>query len=540
MPVPSFLSSIADRATNAINQTPLAGHIPGTTAPDQPSANATAAQGGHRSVTIDALQHQLRALGQQYSGAGPMQRIITVEKGIAIDYDCVARDAKAQSKELYTWGQGEDADIKDVTDRLAYLNFVQGSLASSLAVKLDGARASIKALRDAENAIAPRRTARASLQSQIGRIEHDQQKGMEQRLSQLRKQLAQAEREDTAAEKEIELLKRKAVRESEEMKWDAIREYGEKLVLLSQASKKIISALPSIPPSPTNPYKGAKDTAAVRASVQSALDNYKAGHINLHEDISVADLSRSDTRSFGETHASELAADEATGANHPGLSVTPPLPSANNSSSPDKARQYAGSPPIDPHALNNSPAPIPTIAPSTTSPAPAPVAAPIPIDVAAAAQTKLPSTAPTVAETGVPVSAGANGPGPASGSLRDVKGADSSAGPRSAGLPGNTPPSTSVFGQSPSSSGVLHESAEDEKRRIEREERERVRTAASTSSSHPGPLTPAYESAEDEKKRLEREEVEHAQAAIGGSQTENQEAGKNEGEELPPYQDFQG
>ena len=37
-----------------------------------------------------------------------------------------------------------------VTDRLAYLNFVQGSLASSLAQKLDAARSPLKALRDAE------------------------------------------------------------------------------------------------------------------------------------------------------------------------------------------------------------------------------------------------------------------------------------------------------------------------------------------------------------------------------------------------------
>ncbi|EIW86656.1 hypothetical protein CONPUDRAFT_45222 [Coniophora puteana RWD-64-598 SS2] len=539
MPVPSFLSSIADKATSAINQTPLAGHIPGTTAPDQPSANSAASQGGHRSVTIDAFQHQLRALGQQYSGAGPMQRIITVEKGIAIDFDCVARDSKAQSKELYTWGQGEDADIKDVTDRLAYLNFIQGSLASSLAVKLDASRASIKALRDAENAIAPRRNARAGLQTQIGRIEHDQQKGMEQRLSQLRKQLAQAEEEDTGAEKQIELLKRKAVRESEEMKWDAIREYGEKLILLSHASKKIIGALPSIPPSQSSPYQGANETGAARASLQRALDNYKTGHISLHEDISVADLSRSDTRSFGETHASEIASNEAIEANHPGLSVTPPLPSPPPSSDAEKPRSPASSPPassppIDLHALNQSPASIPTVAPTASSPTP--------IDTtAAAAQTKLPSSTPTIAETGVPVSAGSDGPGPASGSLHNVKAADPTAGPRSGGLPGSTPPLSSTFGQPPNSSGVSHESAEDEKKRLEREERERVLAAAGTSSSHPGPLTPAYESAEDEKKRLEREEVEHVRATAGHSaDADGQEEGKRDGEQLPPYQDFQG
>lgn len=42
-----------------------------------------------------------------------MQRIITAEKGVALDFDSIGRDSKAQSKELYTWGQTEAEDLKD-------------------------------------------------------------------------------------------------------------------------------------------------------------------------------------------------------------------------------------------------------------------------------------------------------------------------------------------------------------------------------------------------------------------------------------------
>lgn len=45
--------------------------------------------------------------------ASPVQKIITTEKGVAIDFDSVSRDSKTQSKELYTWGQGEAQDLKD-------------------------------------------------------------------------------------------------------------------------------------------------------------------------------------------------------------------------------------------------------------------------------------------------------------------------------------------------------------------------------------------------------------------------------------------
>lgn len=73
MPVPSFLSSFADKAQSALNASPLAQHLPSghrPTSPDaaaQPPANEAAAQGGHRNHTLDAIQYQLRAFGQQYA-----------------------------------------------------------------------------------------------------------------------------------------------------------------------------------------------------------------------------------------------------------------------------------------------------------------------------------------------------------------------------------------------------------------------------------------------------------------------------------------
>lgn len=51
-------------------------------------------------------------VGECYSFS-PVQRIITTEKGVVIDFDSISNDSKGQSKELYTWGQSEAEDIKD-------------------------------------------------------------------------------------------------------------------------------------------------------------------------------------------------------------------------------------------------------------------------------------------------------------------------------------------------------------------------------------------------------------------------------------------
>ena len=88
-----------------------------------------------------------------------------------------------------------------------------------------------KTLRAAENGLAPRRTIRANLENQIAKLEYDNQRGNQQKIAELKIQLHKAEQDDLANEKEVELLKRKALRETEEKTWEAIREVGDPLFL---------------------------------------------------------------------------------------------------------------------------------------------------------------------------------------------------------------------------------------------------------------------------------------------------------------------
>ena len=52
-----------------------------------------------------------------------MQKIVTVKKGVALDFDNVSRDSHASSKELYMWGQNDNEDIKDGTSSLRRSSF---------------------------------------------------------------------------------------------------------------------------------------------------------------------------------------------------------------------------------------------------------------------------------------------------------------------------------------------------------------------------------------------------------------------------------
>jgi hypothetical protein len=111
-----------------------------------------------------------------------------------------------------------------VSDRLAFLNYLAGSLAGTLSVKLNTARIPLKGLRDNEVTLFQKRNVRNGLEYQISRAENSQERGHEKRAEELRGQLAKAESDDEPLEKQHEILLRKALKESELQKFQALRE----------------------------------------------------------------------------------------------------------------------------------------------------------------------------------------------------------------------------------------------------------------------------------------------------------------------------
>lgn len=316
---------------------------------------------------------------------------------------------------------------------------------------------------------------------------------------------------------------------------DKRSQYGEKLVILAQASEQVLRVLPSLPPSITRKYEGAQETAAIRAAVQKALDNWKPGQVDFPVQHPTVDLSRSDTKSFGETHASELSNighddhpaprpstpqhPSGTSLHDPQISMPVPAPAKTEATSSKQATSPSVlSPPLHAGSLNLAPVelPAPTATPPTTTTF-SHISGSDPID--SDSPLKFPQVTPTVAETGVPKSAGPDGPGPASGSLLEVKAAHDAHGD----TPGHTTGTTST----------PYLSAEEEKKRLEREERERILKQG------PSTPTPKFESAEEEKKRLEREERERLLASDSGTNPDSGSGKPDEsGDVPPPYKEF--
>lgn len=162
------------------------------------------------------------------------------------------------------------------------------------------------------------------------------------------------------------------------------------------------------------------------------------------------------------------------------------------------------------------------------------------------------SSEPTVAETGVPISAGATGPGPAKGSLLGGReGSIGGTGNTSAGNPFSDPLKQSMTtsgtgtGATPSyvggfkqeGTGGAFPSAEEEKRRMASGDSGSGNTATAMNQAQQGP-PPQFETAEDEKRRLEREERDKLLGA-GGASGMSQTGDGNMGFAAGPPPDYQ-
>lgn len=93
-------------------------------------------------------------------------------------------------------------------------------------------RTAWKHVRDAEAGLVPRRAIQQNLKNEIARIRAGPPSGgrngnLDTKLQQLEEQLKKAEADDGPLERELDLLKRAAVKESEAMKWKAFRDVSE-------------------------------------------------------------------------------------------------------------------------------------------------------------------------------------------------------------------------------------------------------------------------------------------------------------------------
>ncbi|BGP41147.1 lipid-binding protein [Rhodotorula kratochvilovae] len=445
-----------------------------------------------------ARQSAARVDPRQHSETLALQLTIKALSGCVQDRVALAREEQVFAKQLWQWSKDDEgADVVDMCDRLAWLAFKSSELEQDAARKVEESRAVLKDIRNMENDLVPRRRNEKQLAARIATLEKEaaaskkaDNKHSEQ-LAKLRAEHAQLEAENATFEASFAVLKRQKLHEAFALQFAAQKELGEKLALVAGYGELLLQGMET--QGVGNEYTGKDRSAQVKVELEEALARWTpsaAPKLQEQAKDSASLLSRSDTRSFGETHAPQLSQLDAQNASsfsppsHPApashhIVHPPPLATLHSEAVLDTSSRAL--PPVPPHLhqSSNIPPPLPARGPSPSAvqginlsptspilPSSSPSrAVPVAVDLpppGADANPGLAPAEPTVAETGAPI---VGTGGPASGQLRPRRRSEassvSSAGGGAAGrMPGTfnagswgggTPPPAAAMGAAPQS-----------------------------------------------------------------------------------------
>ncbi|GAA5949524.1 hypothetical protein JCM21900_000250 [Sporobolomyces salmonicolor] len=285
---------------------------------------------------VSSIPHTLRQqavpLTYHHTETLQLQLLIKSLSGVRAEYDALARETARASKQLFLWSKDDrDADITDVSDRAAFLVYKTSELEQEAADKVEQSRAPLKDIRNFENDLATRRKNRTILAAKIDSLKGKKNNG--DQVQHLTAELSQVDQENATFESSFDTLKRTKLHEAFSLQFVAQKELGEKLAIVASYGELLLEGMEM--DGAGAEYKGQDRTARVKAEMEEALLNWQPRALpRLSE--SGSSLQRSDTRSFGATHADKLSQ-----LDH-GSTSSPPQPSASTSSAATSSLSHPG------------------------------------------------------------------------------------------------------------------------------------------------------------------------------------------------------
>ncbi|KAM0755725.1 hypothetical protein T439DRAFT_10792 [Meredithblackwellia eburnea MCA 4105] len=226
---------------------------------------------------VDQIQSNIR---QQMTAHNPRQQAETLKLqlalkaagGVAQNLESLGREEQLYSKNLFQWGKDEDGeDLKDLTDRLAYLIFKSAEVQKAQAERIKQSRLALKDVRNFENELQPRRAKRAALAAKLQQLKTSSKTAGSQ-VQQVEADLAQLTQEEETFSESLAVLKRQKLHEAFRVHFEGQREMGEKLAVIAGYAEVLLNGMETS--GVGKDYDGMEKTAAVRASVAEKLDAY--------------------------------------------------------------------------------------------------------------------------------------------------------------------------------------------------------------------------------------------------------------------------
>ncbi|KAI5953555.1 LSP1 [Candida jiufengensis] len=204
-----------------------------------------------------------------------LTQFIKMEKNFMRSVEVTSRERKDIAKQLSAWGEGNDDDVSDVTDKLGVLIYEIGELEDQYIDKYDQYRITLKSIRDIEGSVQPSRERKQKITDEIAHLKYKDPQSP--KIPVLEQELVRAEAESLVAEAQLSNITREQLKAAFNYQFDATRELAEKYALIAGYGKALLELLDdsAVTPGETRPaYDGYEASKQIIIDAENALANW--------------------------------------------------------------------------------------------------------------------------------------------------------------------------------------------------------------------------------------------------------------------------
>lgn len=204
-----------------------------------------------------------------------LSQYIKMEKNVMRAIELTARERREVAKQLSVWGEENDEDVSDVTDKLGVLIYEIGELEDQYTDKYDQYRITLKSIRNIESSVQPSRDRKQKITDEIAHLKYKDPQSP--KIEVLEQELVRAEAESLVAEAQLSNITRSKLRAAFNYQFDSVIEHSEKLALIAGYGKALLELLDDAPVTPgeTRPaYDGYEASKQIIIDAESALNQW--------------------------------------------------------------------------------------------------------------------------------------------------------------------------------------------------------------------------------------------------------------------------
>jgi hypothetical protein len=201
--------------------------------------------------------------------------LIKMEKNLMRSIEITSRERKDVAKQLSLWGETNEDDISDITDKLGVLIFEIGELEDQFIDRYDQYRITLKSIRDIEGSVQPSRERKQKITDQIAYLKYKDPQSP--KINVLEQELVRAEAESLVAEAQLSNITREQLKAAFNYQFDATRELAEKYALIAGYGKALLELLDdsAVTPGETRPaYDGYEASKQIIIDAENALASW--------------------------------------------------------------------------------------------------------------------------------------------------------------------------------------------------------------------------------------------------------------------------